>query len=74
VIFTFVSIIVSFFFSYRLFVEIDQESTPLVSGIDEQVLTIKEDSIKNALFYFVEREQKSANILKVSSVIVDPSK
>ena len=73
VIFTFVSIVISFIFGYQLFNQIEGESKAPAVNISEQIPMIKEDRIKSVLFYFTDKEQKSADVLKASSAVVDPS-
>lgn len=73
VIFTFISILASFIFGYKLFNQIEQESNIPNANINEQIPMIKQDRIKSVLFFFTEKEQKSADILKNPSAVVDPS-
>lgn len=68
-----VIIILSFIFSYRLFVKINQE--PVLSDTNEsnQLPIISKDRIEKVLNYFVERENNSNRILNSVSPVVDPS-
>ncbi len=69
----FVLILLSFFFGYRLFNQINEESILSSINLDEQIPTVNQDRILKALNYFSEREQKSVEILNSSISIVDPS-
>ena len=73
VIFTFSFMALSFFFAYRLFNQIEGETTSPAGGISEQIPMVKEDRLKKVLFYFTEKEQRSAKVLITPSVTVDPS-
>lgn len=69
----FIMILLSLFFGYRLFAQINQEL--VLSDIDknEQVLQINKDRIEKVLNYFSEREKKSNQILNSPAPVVDPS-
>jgi hypothetical protein len=69
---TFVLILFFCVFGLYLFIEINKESTLLVTNINNQE-TIKKERIDKALEYFKEREKKSIEILNSRSPIVDPS-
>lgn len=73
VIFTFSFMMLSFFFAYRLFNQIEGEFTLPTMSASEQIPTVKEDRLEKVLFYFTEKEQKSAEVLIAPSAIVDPS-
>ena len=73
VIFVFFSIVFSCIFGYQLFNKIEGESDISTTSINEQIPMIKQDRIKNVLLFFTEKEQKSADILKAPSPVVDPS-
>jgi len=70
---TAILILLSFVFSYSLFVKINQE--PVLSSANEggQLEKISQDRIKKVLNYFSEREKKSNQMLNSPSPIVDPS-
>ncbi|MFA5840981.1 MAG: hypothetical protein WC847_01765 [Candidatus Paceibacterota bacterium] len=73
VIFTFLCMALIFFFAYRLFSQIEGESVLPIASINGQIPMVKESRMHNALFYFTEKEQKSAEILIAPFAIVDPS-
>lgn len=72
VFFTFMLIILFFAFGLYFFIKIDNKLIPLNTNVGEQE-GIKKERIDKALEYFTERENKSIEILKSSSPIVDPS-
>ncbi|MFA5932390.1 MAG: hypothetical protein WC793_03385 [Candidatus Paceibacterota bacterium] len=73
VIFVFISIVFSCIFGYQLFDQIEGESNASAVNISGQIPMIKEDRIKSVLFYFTDKEQKSADVLKSPAAVVDPS-
>jgi hypothetical protein len=65
--------ILSFFFGYYTFTQINKESdTPTVKD-NGQVPTVNKDRIENVLNYFSNRAQKSTQILNSPVPVVDPS-
>ncbi|MEK7190521.1 MAG: hypothetical protein AAB661_02025 [Patescibacteria group bacterium] len=68
-----VAILFSFFFGYRLFMEINREAILPAPNGSRQVETVKKDRIEEILRYFSEREKKSAEILNSPAPFVDPS-
>lgn len=65
--------ILSFFFSYYTFTQINKEiDTPTVKD-NGQVPTVNKDRIENVLNYFSNRVQKSTQILNSPVPVVDPS-
>ena len=73
VMFIFFSTVLSFFFGYRLFIKINQESILPITNNDEQLPIVNEDRIEKVLNYFSEREIKSNQILNSPAPVVDPS-
>jgi hypothetical protein len=69
----FVMILLSFFFGYRLFMQINQEFVLSVTNNGGQVPLINKDRIDKVLNYFSEREKRSALILNSPIPVVDPS-
>jgi lipid-A-disaccharide synthase-like uncharacterized protein len=70
---TVIIILLSFIFSYRLFVQINQEPVSSFANENGQLPTVNENRIEKVLNYFSEREKNSNQILNSSSPIVDPS-
>ncbi|MGH7249514.1 MAG: hypothetical protein ACREGC_00925 [Minisyncoccia bacterium] len=63
----------AFFFGYRLFTGIIEESPDPLSTTDNSVPKVDEARINSALQYFKDREQRSADILNSPAPVVDPS-
>lgn len=70
--FMFAVVLVSSFFGYYLFTQVNKELVLSISG-DSQVETIKKERIDKVLEYFSLRKQKSDQILNSPAPIVDPS-
>ncbi|MFA6258041.1 MAG: hypothetical protein WC671_03495 [Candidatus Paceibacterota bacterium] len=68
-----VIIFLSFLFSYRLFVQINQDSVLPIENNDGQLPIVNKDRINQVLNYFSEREKKSIEILNSPAPVVDPS-
>lgn len=69
----FVIILFSFIFSYRLFVQTNQEfSLPSMDNGGELPF-INKDSFEKVLSYFSEKEKKLIEILNSPAPVVDPS-
>jgi hypothetical protein len=73
VIFSGLSIIVSFVFAYNLFIETNKEDNSVIENNSVKIGNKEEEKIKDALQYFAEREKKSAEIFNSPSLVVDPS-
>lgn len=71
--FMFVTTLVSCFFGYYLFMQINKELIVGTDGASGQVETVKKERIQKVLEYFSLRKQKSNQILNSPSSIVDPS-
>ena len=69
----FIMIILSFFFGYYLFTQINQEPAPSDNNAGAQVPTVNKDRLEKDLNYFFDRAQKSYDILNSPSPVVDPS-
>ncbi|OGI79115.1 hypothetical protein A3F19_02865 [Candidatus Nomurabacteria bacterium RIFCSPHIGHO2_12_FULL_37_29] len=69
----FITIILASFFGYYFFMQINKEFTPIVDDDGGRAETIKKERIEKVLEYFSLRKQKSSQILKSPSSIVDPS-
>jgi len=69
----FVVILLSFFFGYRLFMRINQESVLPVANEGGQIPMVNKDRIEKVLNYFSEKEKKSIKILNSPAPFVDPS-
>ena len=65
--------LVSSFFGYYLFRQINEEPILSVNGISGQVETVKKERIEKVLEYFSLRKQQSNQIINSPSPIVDPS-
>lgn len=70
--FVFVATLLSFFFGYYLFMQINKEPVLSVGDISGQVVTVKKERIEKVLEYFSLRKEKSNQIINSGSVI-DPS-
>jgi len=69
---TFSLIVIFCVFGLYLFWEINNESiTPAVDTLEQD--TVKKERIDKVLEYFLEREEKSVEILNSPSPIIDPS-
>lgn len=66
-------ILLSFIFSYRLFVQINQEPVLSFTNENGQLPIVNEDRIEKVLNYFSEIEKNSNQILNSPSPVVDPS-
>ena len=66
-------ILFSFFFGFRLFLQIDQEFVPMETEGGGSTSLVNKNRILKILNYFSEREKKSAEILNSPVPIVDPS-
>jgi len=73
IILTFISVFLSFFFGYRLFMQINQEPILSFANNNSLVEVINKVRIIKVLDYFSEREEKSTEILNFPSSIIDPS-
>ena len=69
----FVIIILSFFFGYYLFVQINQNPVLPATLGGEQTVTVSSDRLEEVLNYFSAREEKSNQIINSPSPVVDPS-
>ncbi len=69
-----VLILLSFAFSYNLFMQIDKEFVVTPDGSNTQIKIVKKERITKTLDYFSAREQKSTEILNSPSPVVDPSR
>lgn len=65
--------ILSFFFGYSLFAQINKEPVATGGNGNGGVPTVNEDRLKKDLDYFYMRAQKSNQILNSPSPIIDPS-
>ena len=70
---TFFFIIISAFFGYYLFTQINQEFVLPITNSSGQVPTVNKNRVENALNYFSEREEKSKQIIANPAPVVDPS-
>jgi hypothetical protein len=68
-----VIVLLSSFFGYRLFTQINQEPVLSATNVGGQIPMVKKDRIEKVLNYFSAREQKSTEILNSPSPVVDPS-
>ncbi|MFA6177705.1 MAG: hypothetical protein WC694_02315 [Candidatus Paceibacterota bacterium] len=68
-----VIIFLSFLFSYRIFMQINQDHILSNTNDSGQSPMINKERIKKVLNYFSEREKKSAEILNSSAPVADPS-
>ncbi|MFA6353651.1 MAG: hypothetical protein WCW93_01835 [Candidatus Paceibacterota bacterium] len=66
-------IFLSFIFSYRLFMQINQEPILSVTNKNGQLPVVNQDRIEKVLNVFSERESNSKQILNSSLSVVDPS-
>ncbi len=73
VLFMFIVALLSFFFGYYLFVQINKEPVPITSSGGNQAEVIKKDRIDKVLEYFSKREEKSIQILNSPAPVIDPS-
>lgn len=71
--FMFVFFLLSFFFGYYLFRQINREPVLLESSVSPQAETIKKERIDKALKYFFLRAEKSNQILNFPAPVIDPS-
>ncbi len=70
---TTIIILLSFIFSYHLFIQINQDPVLLIENNSGQLPLVNKDRIDKVLNYFSEREKKSIEILNSPAPIVDPS-
>ena len=71
--FMFVSALVSLFFGYYLFGQINKETVLGQGGVSGKVETVKKERISKVLEYFSSRKQKTNQILTFPPTVVDPS-
>lgn len=70
---SFVFMLISFLFSFLVFMKINKESTISSEELDSQIPTIKRERVNNILNYFKEREEKTNEILNSPTSVIDPS-
>jgi cell division protein FtsW (lipid II flippase) len=70
---TTIIIILSFIFSYNLYIQISEEPVLPIENNDGQFPLVNKDRIDKVLNYFSEREKKSIEILNSPASVVDPS-
>ncbi|OGI62720.1 hypothetical protein A2818_02710 [Candidatus Nomurabacteria bacterium RIFCSPHIGHO2_01_FULL_40_12] len=69
----FLTILLSLFFGYYLFMQINKEAVLEESSVSGQLETVKKERIDKVLLYFSLRAEKSNQILNSPSPIIDPS-
>jgi len=70
---TIIIILLSFVFSYHLFIQINQEPALPLTNNNGQLPVVNQDRIEKVLNVFSERENNSKQILNSFSPVVDPS-
>lgn len=73
VIFSLLAIIISFIFSYNLFIQTNKNNVGILKNDNGKTVNTEKERIKNALDYFSQREKKSTEILNSPVPVVDPS-
>ena len=73
VFFMFIATLLSFFFGYYLFMQINKESVLPASSDSGKAEKVRKERIDQILEYFSAREQKSNEILNSPAPIADPS-
>jgi len=69
----FLIIMLSFFYGYNLFIEINKDFVITNTDTNDQVENRRQKRIQNILKYFSDRETNSFNIINSPPSIVDPS-
>jgi len=69
----FIIILFSFVFSYRLFMQTNQESILSTANNSGELPLVNKDSLGKVLNYFSEKEKRSIEVLNSPAPVVDPS-
>lgn len=69
----FIIIILSFFFGYNLFVQINQETPSLDVNVGGQSPLVNKEKLDKILNIFLDKENRSLQIINSKALIVDPS-
>ena len=71
--FSFFLILLSCYFGFVLFKQIDKDFVVSVEEVEGQIKIVKKEKIQKTLEIFSERENKSAEIIVLPAPITDPS-